>query len=49
MNKLIKANLNDLFFLERISKASKKQNMAFVNDDNLDAVNLHLVHAILGE
>jgi len=49
LNKLTKANLNDLFFLERISKASKKQNMACVNDDNLDAVNLHLVHAMLGE
>ena len=35
--------------LERISKASKKQNMACVNDDNLDAVNLHLLHAMLGE
>jgi len=35
--------------LERISKASKKQNMACVNDDNLDAVNLQLVHAMLGE
>ena len=35
--------------LERISKASKKQNMACVNDDNLDAVNLHLVHAMLGK
>ena len=36
-------------FLERISKASKKQNMACVKDDNLDAVNLHLVHDMLGE
>ena len=36
-------------FFERISKASKKQNMAIVKDDNLDAVNLHLEHAMLGE